>query len=116
MVRIAGAIGPLVVPAYYFRHAVPRKVDFGDDLVSDHRGIAHLLEFKGLKSAGLAEDVLVNADFANVMQVTGRADLCYLLLAQAQSLRHACRVAAHAQGVPALINVLDVNGGGKGFQ
>src|SRR5579862_739528 len=116
MIGIAGTISPLMVPADNLRHALPREMDLGDDLMSHHSVITHLPEFDRLQGASLAEDMFVYAHLADIVQEPGGAQLADFLAAHAQRFSHAGGVSANTQRVAVLVHMLDVNGSGKSFQ
>src|SRR5215470_18806149 len=105
MIGISGTISALMVPAHNLRDALPREMDLGDDLVSDYGVVAHLAKFGWLESAALAENVLVYAYLANIVQITRGTQLAHVFGAHAQRFCDACGIASHTQGVATLINV-----------
>src|SRR5262249_1398648 len=116
MIWISGTIRALVVPAHNLRDALPGQVDLGDDLMSNHGVVAHLTKFDWLQCATLAEDVLVDTYLANIMQITRCTQFAHFFGTHAQRLCHACGITSHTQGVPALINVFDIDGRCEGLQ
>ena len=73
----------------------------------------HDLELVLAERARLAEDAVVDADLADVVQQRADAQVAHLLLGEAEVLADGDRVAGHALGVAARVRILRVDGRGE---
>src|SRR6266567_3112468 len=72
-IRIAGAVGALVMPAHNLRNAWPRELNAGNDLVPDGCMVSHLAELFRIKRSRLPEQPLINCHLPDVVQISRRA-------------------------------------------
>jgi hypothetical protein len=116
-VGIARAVVLLVVAERDQRpHAhVLRRAAF-EDLVSDHRVAAHHLPFGVVQLGGLEQDLVRDADLADVVQRRGELDGLHLLAVQADGGGDEARVARHADQVVAGLLVAELARAGEAQQ
>src|ERR1043166_9888345 len=88
VVGVAGAIGAFMVRAHHFRDLWPGELNGGNNAMTLHGMVSHLLEFPGLQRAGLAKKMLIHSYQADVVQVSGGAHLAGLGGAHARSEEH----------------------------
>ena len=115
-VRIAGTVAALVVPAHNLGNLWPGELHAADDLVADDGVIGHFTKFFGIERRGLAEEAAIDGDFSNVVQISRAAQRRHVARLHAHGLADGRGVAAYAQRVSMNVYVLDVDGGGKGFE
>ena len=115
-VRVAGSVRALVMPAHHLRNHRPWKLNAADDLVPHGRVIGHRAKFVGIKSAGLAEQVLIDGDLADIVQISCRTQRGYFRGVEAQGFADGGGVARHPQRMPMNVDVLDIDRGRECFQ
>jgi hypothetical protein len=115
-VGIAGSITALVMPAHGLRNTGPRERNASDDLVADRRVIGHLAKFIGIERARFAEEAPIDGDLSDIVQISCTTEGGDVIGVHAHGIADGGGVSPDAQGVPVNIHMLDVNGGGEGFE
>ncbi len=104
-----------MVPADNLRDAGPGKFNSGHDLMTDNRVVGHLTKFLRIKRGGFAEQPLIHRDFADVMQVAGRAQTRNLSWPHTHGFADRGRITPNPQRMAVNVDVLHVNGCSEGL-
>ncbi len=105
-----------MVPAHSFRNLGPRELHTADNLVANGGVVRHLTKLFRVERARLAEQAAIDGYFSDVVQITGAAQSGDVAWLHAHGLADGGGVATYAQRVAVNVHVLDVDGGGKGFE
>src|SRR6187200_2273598 len=100
-----------MMPANDVGNLWPREVNSGDDLVPSGRVLRHFLELAGIECRRFAEQVLVDGNFADVVQVAGGAQPGGVVVGEPECFGNSRCVASNAQGMAVDIDVLEIDGG-----
>ena len=92
------------------------KVNPCDNLMADGGVIGHGAKFFRIEGGGLAEQILVDCYFADVVQVSGRPQRSHFVLIQSHGLADGCCIAGYAQRMAVNVDVLHVNGRREGLE
>ncbi len=109
---IAAAIVAFVV-IQDSREQMGDRVEVGEDAVADDHVLLDMLELVGRQRAALGEDVVADADLADVVQEAGQVDVAQFVLGQAERATQLDGGAGHALAVAVRVGILGVDRRGQ---